>query len=172
MEKQGMQLKVAEKILYDTSGWWQWRYPDIDNFYTEEQHANFNRIFAIAIASGVSLIVFSLCLNIWLEYTVIPYSEQISGGVFLLCTAVAVGIFTFFGMQKDKYDIGKYNQENRPEAPGKKHLASKLCGVIMLLATALFLFLGLSFDMFRSAAVIYPVAGIFCGIVCLLLSDK
>lgn len=115
---------------------------------------------------------FSLCLNIWLEYTVIPYSEQISGGVFLLCTAVAVGIFTFFGMQKDKYDIGKYNQENRPEAPGKKHLASKLCGVIMLLATALFLFLGLSFDMFRSAAVIYPVAGIFCGIVCLLLSDK
>lgn len=34
------------------------RYPDIDNFYTEEQHANFNRIFAIAIASGVSLIVF------------------------------------------------------------------------------------------------------------------
>lgn len=148
------------------------RYPDIDNFYTEEQHANFNRIFAIAIASGVSLIVFSLCLNIWLEYTVIPYSEQISGGVFLLCTAVAVGIFTFFGMQKDKYDIGKYNQENRPEVPGKKHLASKLCGVIMLLATALFLFLGLSFDMFRSAAVIYTVAGIFCGIVCLLLSDK
>lgn len=85
---------------------------------------------------------------------------------------MAVGIFTFFGMQKDKYDIGKYNQENRPEVPGKKHLASKLCGVIMLLATALFLFLGLSFDMFRSAAVIYPVAGIFCGIVCLLLSDK
>lgn len=148
------------------------RYPNIDNFYTEEQHANFNRIFAVAIASGVSLIIFALCLNIWLEYTVIPYSEQISGGVYLLCIAVAVGIFIFFGIQKAKYDIGRYNQENGPKDPGKKQLAGKLCGVIMLLAAALFLFLGLSFDMFRSAAVIFPVAGIFCGIVCLLLGDK
>ena len=42
----------------------------------------------------------------------------------------------------------------------------------MILATALFLFLGLSYDSWESAAVIYPVGGVICGGAWLLLAPK
>lgn len=148
------------------------RYPSVADFYTGEQRDDFHRKYAIAMASGVSLLLFALCLNVVLEYMQFPYFDEAGGAVFLICTSLAVGIFIYFGLQKDKYNIEKYNQANLSQDTEKGRLAGKLCGAVMLLATALFLFLGLAFGMFRYAAVIFPIAGIFCAIICLFLGDK
>lgn len=149
------------------------RYPSVTDFYTGEQRDDFHRKYAIAMASGACLLLFALCLNVVLEYMQFPYYDEAGGAVFLICTSLAVGIFIYFGLQKDKYNIEKYNNRaNLTQDTEKGRLASKLCGAVMLLATALFLFLGLTFDMFRYAAVIFPIAGIFCGIICLFLGDK
>ena len=148
------------------------RYPSVADFYTEEQRDDFHRKYAIAMASGVSLLLFALCLNVVLEHMQFPYFDETGSAVFLICTSLAVGIFIYFGLQKDKYNLEKYNRANLSQDMEKGRLAGKLCGAVMLLATALFLFLGLAFDMFRYAAVIFPIAGIFCGIICLFLDDK
>lgn len=148
------------------------RYPSVTDFYTGEQRDDFHRKYAIAMASGVSLLLFALCLNVVLEYMQFPYFDEAGGAVFLICTSLAVGIFIYFGLQKDKYNIEKYNRANLSQDMEKGRLAGKLCGAVMLLATALFLFLGLAFGMFRYAAVIFPIAGIFCAIICLFLGDK
>ena len=44
--------------------------------------------------------------------------------------------------------------------------------ITMLGATALFLFVGMSFERWKMAAVIYPVAGVLCGAAWLLLGPK
>ena len=42
----------------------------------------------------------------------------------------------------------------------------------MLLATAVFLFLGLAYNRWELAAVIYPVGGILCGVSWVALGPK
>ena len=78
------------------------------------------------------------------------------------------------GAMEDKYDIAKYNRQNNPtdEDRARRRRANTACAVIMLLATALFLFVGMSFERWKMAAVIYPVAGVLCGAAWLLLGPK
>lgn len=151
------------------------RYDVIPNFYPENLHHDFNRKFAVAVAAGVCLIFFGLCLNMGLEHFQNPLIEEVGGGIFLLCVALAVWIFIYFGLQEEKYDIEKYNKqiiESKEERPRGSKLVGKVSGVIMLLATALFIYLGLAHDMFRTAWVVYPVAAILCAVAGVIWGDQ
>lgn len=64
-----------------------------------------------------------------------PYYKHqgwLSGRV--TCVLVAVPIFIYFGIQKDKYDIDKYNKTNSEENKERDNKIRKICGVIMLIA--------------------------------------
>ena len=77
-------------------------------------------------------------------------------------------------MMSEKYNIPYYNWENNPtpEDKDKRRRAGTACAIIMLLAPALYLGLGLTKDLWESAAAIYPVAGILCGAAYVLLGPK
>lgn len=148
------------------------KYPYIQNFYTEEEQSEFTRHFGIAIAGAICLILFGVCVNIAMESVEIAYAEQLSGGLFLACVTIAVGLFVYFGLQKEKYEVETYNKRHDGNMKKGDTIVGKAGGVIMLLATALFLFMGLAWDMFRIAWIVYPIGGILCAVVAVIWGDK
>ena len=148
------------------------KYPHIQDFYSEEERSVFTRRLGIAIAFAVCLILFGICVNIALDSINIPLKEQFSGGFFLLCVTIAVGMFVYFGIQKEKYEVEEYNKRHDGSREKGETIVGKACGVIMLLATALFLYLGLAWDMFRIAWIVYPISGILCAVVAVIWGDK
>ena len=152
------------------------QHPVITDFYTEKQKADFRRRFVWYIAGGVGAILFGVFLMI-LTFAFFPEQEpyeSIAGTAFLLIVAGAVWFLIYGGMMAGKYNIPEYNWENNPtpEDKAKRRRAGTACAVIMLLATALYLFLGLSYDKWETAAAIYPVAGILCGAAWVLLGPR
>lgn len=152
------------------------KHPVIPDFYTEQEKEAFHRRFIWYIAGGVGGILLGLVLLV-LTFTVIPEREpyeSIAGGVFLLIVACSVYFLVYGGMLEDKYNIPKYNRENNPTPEDKKRRdrAVTACAVIMILATAIFLFAGLAYDKWDWAAVIYPVGGVLCGAAWMLLGPR
>ena len=152
------------------------QHPFITDFYTEKQKADFRRRFVWYIAGGVGAILFGVFLMI-LTFAFFPEQEPyetIVGTSFLLIVAGAVWFLVYGGMMAGKYNIPEYNWENNPspEDKAKRRRAGTACAVIMLLATAIYLFVGMAYDNWESAAVIYPVGGILCGAAWVLLGPK
>ena len=151
-------------------------HPLITDFYTEKQKTDFKRRFIWYIAGGVGAILFGVFLLV-LTFVILPEQEPyetLAGAAFLLIIAGAVWFLVYGGMMEDKYNIPRYNWENNPtpEDKAKRRRAVTACAVIMLLATALYLGLGLTKNLWESAAAIYPVAGILCGAAFVLLGPK
>lgn len=152
------------------------QYPVIQDFYTEEEKQTFNRRFIWYMAGGVGAILFSIAL-LALFFTFFPQEEPyetLAGMLFLLIIAGAVFFLVYGGILEEKYKIAKYNFLNNPppEYKERRRRAGSACAVIMILATALFLFQGLAYDRWNLAAVIYPVGGVLCGAVWVLLGPK
>lgn len=152
------------------------KHPTIPDFYTEAQKERFRRRYIWYIAGGVGAILFGLVLMV-LAFTVLPEKEPYEsyiGALFLLIVACAVFFLVYGGMLEDKYDIPRYNRQNNPteEDKERRRRAVTACALIMILATAVFLTIGLGWDRWESAAVIYPVGGVLCGAAWLLLGPK
>lgn len=128
------------------------------------------------IAGGVGAILFGVVL-VMLTAAVFgeekqPY-ETLSGGLLLLIIAGAVYSFIYGGIMEDKYKIWKYNRDNNPtpEAKKKLDLIGVCCGVIMLVATAIYVALGLRFGNWGAENCwLFAVGGILCGIVSIVLN--
>ena len=152
------------------------QHPVIADFYTEKQKADFRRRFVWYIAGGVGAILFGVFLMI-LTFAFFPEQEPyetIAGTVFLLIVAGAVWFLIYGGMMAGKYNIPEYNWENNPspEDRAKRRRARTACAVIMLLATAVYIGVGMAKDLWESAAVIYPVGGILCGAAWVLMGPR
>lgn len=152
------------------------QYPTLPDFYTERQKSDFRRRFIWHIAGGIGAILFGVALTA-LAFTVLPEKEPyetLVGAAFLLIVAGAVFSLIYGGMLEDKYDIPKYNRQNNPtpEERALRRRARTACALIMILATALFLCLGLTQNSWESAAVIYPVGGVLCGGAWVLLGPR
>lgn len=152
------------------------KHPAIPDFYTEQQKEQFHRRFIWYIAGGVGGILCDVVLML-LAFTVLPEREpyeSLAGAAFMLIVAVSVFFLVYGGMLEDKYDIAKYNRQNNPtpEDKERRRRAVTACALIMILATAVFLTIGLGWDRWESAAIIYPVGGVLCGAAWLLLGPK
>ena len=162
------------------------RFPHIQQFYTEEEIYRFEKKFPLLIAAPVAAIILNVACTDMLE-TVFErngLSDDFSGGVFFFILSIAVGTLVYAALQKEKYNIKEYNAESVPSKEQNK--IAKWCGVIMLVATALFI-LSIGIEAFGWADgehdwrnsimsfswVVFPIGGIICGIVALILSkDK
>ncbi len=152
------------------------QYPVLRDFYTEKQKADFRRRYIWYIAGGVGAILFGVFLLV-LAFTVFPEREpyeSLLGTLFLLIVAGAVYFLVYGGMLEDKYNIAKYNRRNAPtsEDRERRRRAVTACSLIMILATALFLLMGLAYTKWELAAVIYPVGGVLCGAAWIVLGPK
>lgn len=150
--------------------------PVIADFYTEEQKEAFQRRFVWHIAGGVGAILFAVAL-LALFFSAFPEREpyeSYSMAFFLLIVAGAVWSFICGGILRDKYDVARYNRENNPspEARRKNALVGTVCGVIMLLAAAVYVGVGLTMDLWKTAWWVFAVGGILCGAAAVILGPK
>ena len=142
------------------------KYPQLPHFYTEEEVEKFDKKFIKAIAFGVALILVGVIAMIALYGLRMVGEESTMPTVILMgCVTIAAPVFTYFGIQKEKYDIEKYNQMHSEEGKKREEKSGKICGVIMLTATAIFLASGWLFDSWKMNWVVFPIGGILCGIV-------
>ena len=152
------------------------KHPVIPDFYTEPQKERFHRRYIWYIAGGVGAILLGVVVMV-LAFTVLPEREPYEsyiGAAFLAVVACAVYFLIYGGMLEDKYNIAKYNRQNNPtpEDRSRRRRATTACSVIMILATAVFLFAGLAYYKWNWAAIIYPVGGVLCGAAWMLLGPR
>ena len=149
------------------------RYPVIADFYTQAEKDAFHQKFVWYIAGGVGAILFGVALFV-LFFFIFPEREPYESygvSLFLLIITGAVVSFVYAGISDDKYNIAKYNRDNNPtpEARRRLNLIGSIQGALMLLATAAYVGLGLTRDMWRTAWWLFAVAGILCGVVSVVL---
>ena len=156
--------------------------------YPEERVRAFRRKLPFLIAGATALIlvgVMAAAAMTWEDgyapagFTIEEW-EYLAGGIFMTAVAVAVGVYVCTGMLSAKYDVKAYNKECASDdlpgaeaqaAEGEKkegraeRISSAVCGVIMLVATAVFLLLGFLGNWWHPGWVCFVVGGILCGIV-------
>ena len=165
---------VASGIQYDN---FRKRHPVIPDFYTQAQRETFHDRFVWYIAGSVGTIILGVALCA-LAFQFLPEQapyEDFVGAGFLLVIAVAVTCMVWAGITEDKYKVGKYNRENErefhptEEDRRRNDRVGRLCGVIMTLATAVYLLFGFIQNAWATAWWVFPVGGVLCGVVSILL---
>lgn len=172
------------------------KHPKIRPIYSEREIERADRVFSWVIAGGVGLILFGLIVSSYIDIEGAydgDITSHASGAIFLALVALAVGIFIFFGIRRSIYHVEDYNKENARAHSRNKDKAGKLtgavCGVIMLIATCVFLvwsFWGTPGGMWTGnwrdytghwniSWISFAVGGILCGIAGIIInavSDK
>ena len=164
-------VMVAGGIQHDN---FRKKHPVIQDFYTEEEKDAFHQKFVWYIAGGVGAILFGVVLLVGV-FAFLPEKEpyeSFAAAVFMLLVAGAVFSFIYGGIQEDKYKIWQYNRDNNPDPESKRRLdlIGAACGVIMLLATAVYVGLGLTRNAWGTAWWLFAVGGILCGVVSVALN--
>ncbi len=162
------------------------RFPYFSPFYSEGELYQFEKKYPVFVAIPVAAIILGLALCAFLNNMNI--GSNVYGGLFFFILALAVGTLIYGGTQKEKYDINAYNKECAKEKSETGEKIGKWCGIIMLIATALFIVsIGLSgMDYMKAEAlgvdysyrssilafswVVFPVGAILCGIASIALS--
>lgn len=164
-------ILVASGIQYEN---FCKKYPVLADFYTQAEKDAFHQKFVWYIAGGVGAILFGMAL-LMLFFSRFPEEspyEPVAAAVFLLIIAGAVYCFIYGGVQEDKYKIWKYNRHNNPTPEAKKKLGliGASCGVLMLIAAAVYVGLGLARNAWGTAWWVFAVGGILCGAVSVALN--
>lgn len=154
--------------------------PFIINFYKEEEIDKFNRKFSVMVTAAVSLFIIDAIIFMGAE-TAFPaideneYLESLIFCIFFLIIAAGVMLLVYAGIQKDKYDINKYNQMNdkKSEVYKKDSLTGSVCGYIMLIATILYLIGGFVFSKWAMPTiVVFAIGGVCCAIADIIINIK
>ena len=138
--------------------------PKIANIYTEQEIEDGNAKYTKYLAAGISLILFGVVIMMVMLCFKILDETSIPVAILMYFITAGVGLLTYSGKMKDKFDIEKYNNENTEEYKKTENKIGKICGVIMLTATIIFLLWGFLTNMWYINWVVYPVSGILCGI--------
>ena len=160
-------------------------HPVIRPFYTQEEIDRFERRFPLLIALPVALILIGIVLmfallSVYYLFRMGSPEEWggLGAGIMLLCIAAAVTALVWACLQKSKYDVEGYNRACRRElspTPEEKRLdqtVGAVWGCGMVLATAIYVGLGLAAGLWDWAAMIYPVAALVLVAVTIFLRRR
>ena len=152
--------------------------PSVNPIYKAEETAAFEKKFPVMIAAGIGVILLGLIITIGLDELIeAPKTGLLTAAensVLLFTVSLGAPLMTYAGIQKEKYDIDKYNRENSPEEKERIENSpyQKLYSIIMIIATMVFLLLGFLGDLWRYSWISFVVGGLLCGIVGILEGGK
>lgn len=156
------------------------KYPYIENFYSDEEKEAFHKKLIQFITTGVVLIIFGMILATTIDAVISPYHiirdsidlDMLGGALFMFLVTIAVILFTYAGTQDSKYNIERYNlmHDHNSQTYKNDKKIGIICGSIMMVATMIFLGCGFLGNLWHSAWVVYPIFGIACGIVSMVIN--
>ena len=137
--------------------------PKVANIYSEDDVEEGNSKYTKYLAIGISTILLGVVIMMLLLGLNIENTFPVATLMYFV--AIGVLLITYSRMMKDKFDIEKYNNENTDEYKKVDNKIGRICGVIMLTATIIFLVLGFVLNIWYINWIVYPIGGILCGIV-------
>lgn len=146
--------------------------PIINNQYTEEEIEKFDKKFAIVIATNVSIILLGVIAMLLMYGLKIYKNDLMPVGIFMIFITISVPFLTYFGIQKDKYDINKYNKINGEQFKKENELIGKISAVIMIITIIVYLILGFILKLWAYNWILFPISGMICGIVTIILNKE
>ena len=141
---------------------------DGELLFEKEEMKREQRAFTAKIAVGLALIFIGVLFVVLAGILDVERIGVISVTALLALIGVACYFFVTAGIMHDLY-LGK-------EGPRKHHEKEKTpadiaSGVIMTVATGVFLLLGFVWDLWHPAWVAFPLGGLLCGCVSLILGN-
>ncbi len=145
------------------------KYSNITNNYTNEEIEKFDKKFAVAIAALISFILLGVILLV-LMYGLKTYKNELMPvSLFMIFITIASPLLTYFGILKSKYDLDTYNKVNRKIEMKEAILIGKISAVIMIITTIIYFILSFVFNLWKYSWILYPIGGMICGIVSIIL---
>ena len=150
--------------------------PVMPDIYTQQQHEAFAARWPWMIAIPVAGILIDVILVVGFG-TLVDGNEPLEMrlmAAFMLIMAVCATALVYAGIQEDKFNIKHYNKENDPDPAMKarRALIGRVCGIIMMLATAIYLLTGFAWKMWDTTWFVFPIGGLCCGIASVALSRE
>ena len=143
--------------------------PILNNVYNENEvevgktkYTKFTAIGISIILIGVMIMMLLLGLKIGGEESSLPVA------ILMYFITIGTSIIVYASNMKEKFDILKYNKENTLEYKEVKNKVGKICGIIMLITTIIFLIWGFTLNMWEINWMVYPIGGILCGIISII----
>jgi len=156
------------------------KHPAIKPFYPEELIEKFDRKFGILLSSSIGLMLAGIMWMVGSSALPLPEgcTTSLYVAVFFVILAVSITVMAYAGMQKDKYDIEKYNKVNSKEAKvqAKKDeenpLVGKICGSLFLLSVTAYLIMGFVWRMWSAAWIVFLIFVVMCALSALIFSKN
>lgn len=148
------------------------KHPHINPFYKEEELELAENRFRVRIIAGIGILFAGALAAAMSEGFPVPAgcTKEIYDSVPMFFFTVGICTIVYAGMQKSKYNVEEYNKENSSVKSRKDQLVAVWCGCIMIMATILFFIAGLGYEMWEKCWIAYPIGGMLCGIVTLILN--
>lgn len=139
------------------------------NIYTEEEIEENERKYRISMVVGVGIILISFAVQILLDLMV---AENIANGVWMFMIDIAVVNFVYFGMMKSKFTDTIPKSEEELAKAKRESKVGKWCGCIMIGAVIVYLTWSFMGDSWDRSWLVFPIAGLLCGIASIVLSKE
>ena len=156
------------------------KHPNIKPFYPEEIIENFDKKFVVLISSAIGIMLMGILWMVASTALPLPAGTERSlyVAIFIIILAVSIMIMTYAGIQKDKYDIEKYNLINSKEAKEKARetqenpIVGKICGSLFMLSLTAYLVMGFVWHLWSTGWIVFPIFIALCAISALVFSKN
>lgn len=130
--------------------------------FEKEERKKEQRVFTFGIVSGLLLIFVGVIFVVVAGFLDVERLVYLAVASMLALIGIGVYLFITAGIMHDLY-MGE-------ESPRRYHKKSKdpaetACSIIMFLATAIFLLLGIVWYLWHPGWVVFPLGGLLCGVV-------
>jgi len=138
--------------------------PKDAEYYDPIEKRAFSKKMGLAMTFGVGLIFIAIITMISIiEYT--PLNPLYAVSILVFMIAFSVLSFVYFGILDEKMKMEPKPKESHP-------MVEKICSIIMMLATVIFLLLGFLNNAWSGAWIAFPIGGILCGIVHVIFNKE
>lgn len=177
-------------------------HPYIEDFYTSEQRAGARSLFSRSLVVGIAVLVLSMIPPMVYEGTSF---EDLAGGILLALCAVGVWPIVYGSLMAGRVNVARYNRTSLEEIAdedidtsnltaeqkerlvagrrsprgARKRKAERVCGIIMLSATALGLLwlfaaeaLGAPGELGNYFWLPWPIGGIACAVAGIVIEGS
>lgn len=135
---------------------------NISKLYSKKEQKEFMKKFSLVITIGIGLIIFAIILHVALNNLV---EEKLLNSLFVFLSSFSLFLFVKYGILASRFEYQKKAYE-------ENLLVSQISSVVMLIATIIFLYLGFTKNLWHPTWVVFPIAGIICGILTKTIDKK